>query len=441
MLASCRLRVLLSLIFLSAVFAAARVGSAATIEYLDGTRLECKVLSKDEMNVTVEVTSGGMTVKRTIPLAKVHKVTINDKTYVINERSAAASAKTASDVPAASKPRRTKAEVEAVINELGRKPPDWFEATPLNYPKTLDLSWPEGPPPGGWNNQKNVGQYIWDIINANPNKWREGVKLMHHLLTMHKDDPEKRERIMEALGRMYHNLHQDHARAAFWWRQAGVEKTQSPPGIMVHLAECYWRLGNKQMAVDHLRKIKSVPYDAIKLWADMGEHQQAMAIVEQAIKSPNGQDHFTYLYAADACRVAGKYKDAIGHYQKVLAIPNPDKDKGQIARCQERAQASLEAIKLFELSDVKKAADGTYRADSIGYEAPIHVEVAVHAGRIESVRVVQHKEKQFYSALTDTPAKIITKQGVKGIDATSSATITSEAIINATAKALASGAK
>ena len=41
----------------------------------------------------------------------------------------------------------------------------------------------------------------------------------------------------------------------------------------------------------------------------------------------------------------------------------------------------------------------------------------------------------------DTPAKIIAKQGVKGVDATSNATITSEAIINGTAKALASGAK
>ena len=145
--ANCRLRIFLPVIFLSVVFSVAPLASAATVEYLDGTRLECKVLSKDETNVTVEVTSGGMTVKRTIPLAKVHKVTINDKIYVINERSTSTNANKASDAPATNKPRRTKAEVEALINELGRKPPDWFEATPLNYPKTLDLSWPEGPPP------------------------------------------------------------------------------------------------------------------------------------------------------------------------------------------------------------------------------------------------------------------------------------------------------
>jgi uncharacterized protein with FMN-binding domain len=55
------------------------------------------------------------------------------------------------------------------------------------------------------------------------------------------------------------------------------------------------------------------------------------------------------------------------------------------------------------------------------------------------VKVTRHREKQYYSSLTDTPAKILKRQGVAGIDATSSATITSEAIINATAKALAGG--
>ena len=59
--------------------------------------------------------------------------------------------------------------------------------------------------------------------------------------------------------------------------------------------------------------------------------------------------------------------------------------------------------------------------------------------RIVSVRVTKHEEKQFYSALTDTPSQIVKKQGVKGVDAVTGATMTSEAIINATAKALAGG--
>ena len=67
--------------------------------------------------------------------------------------------------------------------------------------------------------------------------------------------------------------------------------------------------------------------------------------------------------------------------------------------------------------------------------------VVVKNARIESVRVTQHTEKQFYSAITDTTARIIAKQGVKGVDMTSGATITAEAIVNATAKALANGMK
>jgi uncharacterized protein with FMN-binding domain len=118
-----------------------------------------------------------------------------------------------------------------------------------------------------------------------------------------------------------------------------------------------------------------------------------------------------------------------------------DAQKGwrDLERNKKRAQANLEAIRLFDALDVKKVRDGTYRASSIGYEAPIEIEVTVRAGRITDLRVTSHHEKQYYSALTDTPRRIIAKQSVKGVDATSSATITSEAIINATAKALAGG--
>jgi len=57
------------------------------------------------------------------------------------------------------------------------------------------------------------------------------------------------------------------------------------------------------------------------------------------------------------------------------------------------------------------------------------------------VRVAKHREKQFYSALKDIPQQIVTRQSVEGIDAVSGATVTSQAIVNATAKALASGAR
>ena len=90
---------------------------------------------------------------------------------------------------------------------------------------------------------------------------------------------------------------------------------------------------------------------------------------------------------------------------------------------------------------MKQVPDGVYTAQSLGYEGQVVVEVTVAAKRIASVRVVRHSEKQFYAALSEMPQRIIAKQSVKGVDTTSDATLTSEAIINATAKALAGAAK
>ncbi len=112
---------------------------------------------------------------------------------------------------------RTRAEVEALIQRMGATPPDWWDSVELTYPPTLDLNWPIRAD-GEWDASKNVGQYIWDVINPNPGRWKEGVKLVHHLMIRHKDDREKLGRSMEALGRMFHDLMGDWARAAFWWR-------------------------------------------------------------------------------------------------------------------------------------------------------------------------------------------------------------------------------
>lgn len=100
-----------------------------------------------------------------------------------------------------------------------------------------------------------------------------------------------------------------------------------------------------------------------------------------------------------------------------------------------RARDSIAAIELFDQADVSKVADGVYRASSTGYNGAVEVEVKVAGGTMEDLRVTSHNEKQFYAALTDTPNQILKKQSVKQIDATSRATITSQAIVNATAKA------
>ena len=303
----------------------------------------------------------------------------------------------------------------------------------------MDLSWPQ-PAPKGWNNQKNVGQFIWDVINPNPGRWRQGVRFMHHLLMVNKDDRQTLGRIMTDLGRMYHELLQDHARAAFWYQQAGIgqggQGERNKNGA--HLAECYWRLGNRQMAIELLEKIP-VTYAAIKLWGDLGETEKSVRLARRALPSARFPA-MVHLMIGDAYRLEGDYRKALVAYEKALSESQKGGDKNQ-QRFRDRASANIAAIKAVELLDLARIPNGTYRASSIGYEALVEIEVRIQSGRIEDLRVTKHREKQFYSSIEDTPRKIIEQQGLRNVDTTSGATITSEAIINATAKALAAAMK
>jgi uncharacterized protein with FMN-binding domain len=141
-----------------------------------------------------------------------------------------------------------------------------------------------------------------------------------------------------------------------------------------------------------------------------------------------------FLTAGDICRTAGRMTEALGYYEKALKAAEGGRD---LKQTKDRAQASIDAIKLVDTLNIKRVPDGAYRDQSIGYNGPVEVEVRVNAGKISGVKVLKHEEKQYYSAITDTCSQMILKQGAKGVDATSGATITSEAILNAGLKALA----
>lgn len=422
-----------------------------TIELLTGTQVKGRIVDKDETNLTIETQVGQYTSSRKIPLKRIRCVTCGDKRTTINDASESnetspkkSSADSSPGKRSASREpgnaeQRTPAEINRLINELGRATPDWWNATPLNYPQSLDLAWPEKPD-GPWNAQKNVGQYLWEIVKPNQNKWHEGTRFVHFLLEQHKNDRAKCVRDMRELGNLYFLLLRDFARAAFWWRQAGVD-ANTPGQDGIHLAECYWRLGSKPMAMEFLQRKKDIYFATVKLVADMGETRLAIQWAELVAKS--GLADQAYLYAGDACRIEGDYDQAVRYYEKVLKIEAQGKE-GEIHRINQshtRAQANIEGIRIFDRLDLKKMPDGAYRASSPGYGGDVEVEVVLQAGRIGSVKVTQHKEKQYYGAMIETPKKIIERQGVKGVDTTTSATITSEAIVNATARALASSLK
>lgn len=421
------------------------------VEFLNGSTLRgtMKQVRKDKQEFDFEATLDARTIVRTYSYREVHAVTMNGKRYVLNERPASTvrprpseptddRGGAASPGPPGERIERTREEVQALIDTVGRTPPDWFEATPLNYPRTLDLSWPD-PGKDEWNDQKFLGQYVWNIINPNPGKWREGIRLLHHVVAVNKDNPAALKKALNQLGTLYCSLLEDWPRAAFWWQKAGsgtgggMGQGGFRVGYEVGLARCYWELGNREMAVEVLERVGGFNSGAVHLWAELGEHDRALQMAQrQAQQYPP-----THLICGDICRHAGKYDEALVHYRKVAALQDREKYGRAIYEANDRI-LGLQAQHKIDLSSIR---DGVYRASSLGYAGLLEVAVTVRKQRITAVRVVRHEEKQYYSSFTDVENQIIQKQSVQGIDATSGATITAEAIISAAAKALGQGTR
>ena len=399
-----------------------------SIEFLNGSKTTgtVKQIRKADKEFDFEVKIGKRTFKRTYSFAKIHAVTMNGKRYELNPK----------PVPKATggESSRKKSDVKAIIEAAGSTPPDWFDATPLEYPKTLDLSWPLKPATKGWRPDKNMVHYLYTTIQENPRRFHSGIKLVHHCMALHKSDKTLLQRDMKRLGGLYFELVKDYARAAFWYQKVNPPVSETGG---IYLAACYWRLGSRDMALDMLRG-KTLSLGAIKLLGEMGEIDAAIQVTRAYSKSNASNQAF--LLCGDALRQAGRTDEAIRYYQRVVNSTR-FRNKEYENRFKGRARDSIEAIRVFDRLDVSSIADGTYRANAIGYAGRLDVDVRVRTGRIDSVKVTSHREKRHYKAVTDIPDSIIAKQTVKGIDVTSGATVTSQAIVNATAKALARGAK
>ena len=399
-----------------------------SVEFLNGSVAKGKILQirKADKEFDFKSTVGSQVISRTYPYHKVHAVTLNGKRFVLTPKSETSAS-------ASGGQNRTQSEVMALVNTVGKSPPDWLASTKMNHPKTLNLDWPLKAE-GKWNESKNVGQYMWGRVNPNVSRWKPGVKLLYEVIDRHQGKPSLLKRDWEMLGNKYFSLFQDYPRAAYWLQKARVTNSQ-PTGI--HLAECYWRLGNKAMAMKLLSGSR-VHFGAIKLLGDMGEIDRALLITKAYAKTSLHNE--ANLSAGDALRGAGRLDEAITYYQRILDR-NQARDQKYLSRYKGRASGAIQAIKLFDKADVSKVATGKYKSSSVGYNGQLEVEVAVADNKITDVKVTKHREKQFYAALTDTPKQIIEKQGFQDIDGTSGATITSQAIVNATAKAMAMGAK
>jgi uncharacterized protein with FMN-binding domain len=366
---------------------------------------------------------------------------------------------------------RTKAEIDVLIDKAGSTPPDWWESTELRYPDTLDMNWPvqsqghgggrdrggragrggerRGRPGRGersglaGDSNVNVDQYLYNVIYPNPSRFKEGIKLVNHLMIMHRDDQRKLQRSLNTLGMMFYELMEDYARAAFWWSKYAERGGSVDP---VKMARCYWELGSREMAVETLSKIpdgyRVNEDDVIRLWAKMGQVDKAIEMIK-ADTGSNTQAH-SYLLAAEVYRQAGRYDEAIAYYQKVLALPDSvtrPRDHHDIDS-KVKANANLETTRMLSTLDIRQVSDGTYTGRSVAYGGTLYIKVTMSKGRIESVEVTQHRETPSYYIMAEQTARqIVSKQGFEGVDVITGATMTSDAIINAAVKALADSVK
>ncbi len=297
------------------LFSAPSLSAEDVVEFLSGAKMTGTVteIRKDAKEFDFEATIGARTVASTYPFAKVHAVTYQGSRFVLTPKT--------SDVETTVDPsgtiKRSTSEINQIIEEVGSTMPDWFESTQLDYPPTLDLAWPIKPE-GSWNNRKNMGQFIWDVINPNPfavaKRNQTGTSL---------HDAARGPSCSSQAGPTDAGTHvlsicsRTIPRAAYWLRQGGVEKGQ---GTAVMLAECYWRLGNRQMATPYLvsRTYNAgAAASAIKLYGNMGMLTEAMKMTQRIADSAASYEGF--IAAGDAMRQAGRFDQAIEFYNRVLS--------------------------------------------------------------------------------------------------------------------------
>lgn len=317
----------------------------------------------------------------------------------------------------------TKSQVDALVSKEGSTEPEWLKDTSLKFPKTLDLTWNK--PTGGWQPNKFTGTYFWAIIRPNPKNYKEGIKLLYHLLDVNKNNPSGIEQCYNHMAFIYSHM-KDWPRAAYF-----AKKQKSTDDLL--LAECYFKMGCIPMALKILSKYKTDSTrqgTIIKLLADIGEDKRAVQLAElKAKRTPD----IAYLMAGYACRNSGDLDKASGYYQQAADANRGGRD---IKLNRARAKQSFEANEKLKKLDLSKISDGKYQGTANGYRGPLKVEVEIKSGKITSVKLIQSREDRLLNCATDVPEGIVNKQGIAGVDAITSATVSSEAIMNAVANAL-----
>ena len=172
------------------------------------------------------------------------------------------------------------------------------------------------------------------------------------------------------------------------------------------------------------------------------EYEKALEILDIAIghlpeppwKIANEAD--IYDGYGDIYRDMGNLEKARENYQKAMEIyPTSDQPYGRhlIHRRVSKIQAKVDLLD-YQAIQSSKPKDGKYKGESLGYGEPAYVEVTIKGGKMADIKR-DHKEKIEQNATAIIPQRIIRAQSLK-VDGITGATITCQAIIEGTFRAL-----
>jgi uncharacterized protein with FMN-binding domain len=273
-------------------------------------------------------------------------------------------------------------------------PPRWFKGVKVNY----DLKKP-------W---KDARLHIRKLLGGTPEEVREGMALTY--LYFRKGDIGDGHELA-----LYLFLGGEYAWAFVEYRKRLASAPEGRTHEYLNLASCYAHFGEYKAA------------------------EQIMNVALQRLPKPPWRianeakvhDHFGDLYAA-----MGKADLARRHYRRAAELfPTSDQPYGRhlLKRHAERVRTKIELLDMRSL-DFGRLRDGSYRGTAIGFRGDITVAVTVRGGKVADVRA-QHKEDIDQGATRVVPERIVEAQSLE-VDGVTGATVTSEAVVIGTFRAL-----
>lgn len=244
---------------------------ADTLVFSNGAVLNGTINRVDERTKTVTIRAKiqGRSYIRRYPFSSLRSLTKDGTKRDFLQAPAPSSSPTT-----ASSDTRSKQQILQTIATTGASAPSWLASTRLNYPKTLDLSWPN--PSGPWNARKHIAHYIYSNVVANQGRWREGIRFLHFMFDRGRNNATVRNNASRDLGRYYFEFFRDYPRAAYWLRRSSLPARSDLHAV---LAECYYRMGSQAMALESLAG-KPALLGTAKLMGAMGMTDQAVRVAD-----------------------------------------------------------------------------------------------------------------------------------------------------------------